>query len=168
MNYSLTAGCVSSSFIEDEYLAMILLFGNFEGPGRHFEIAFGKSDVLEFATDPETGCVGELTLTACRDFSIVGGRMGLPTADDGVLHIEAPRFSESEKFNLDIFDDGLCFAFSCEEPATFVKHGQAVFGFTGEGDLARLWIADLTELQIAHVRSVLFEERENAGQVIEF
>lgn len=146
---------IRSNFIKEDYFPAIVEFSSEELNNHFIEFNFSDTDMFELSVNPKTRELKRFTLTLCNHFTIVDKSLSLPSYEVGSISIDGPDITECSKFSVKVFNNGLMIETSHEVASKHLRSGHLVFGISSSDEITAIYIADLTNDEISHVKSEL-------------
>ena len=154
---------IKSVFVKDDYIAPIISYDNDENAGHYYlEIKNGNTEIAEFSFKEESKELSRFQLVGCTHYSISDENMTIPEYHEGTIFINSLNELDSygvadfysEKFTTEIYKNGLCTVLSDKKAARSIKSGNIIISFDSEGELARIYVVELNDSELFHVKEV--------------
>ena len=157
MKYKFDASVkMDSTFIAEEYFSAVLSFSSEELNNHFIEFNYKNTDMFEISVHPVTHVIKRFTLTLCNHFSIIDRDISVPDCIDGTMMIFDPDSTECETFTVNLYNNGMAIKLSSQMPGLCYKSGNLVFA-VGENDvLTEVYLINLTETEVNHVKNELY------------
>lgn len=147
---------MDSTFIAEEYFSAVLRF-SFEELNNHFiEFNYKNTDMFEISVHPVTHVIKRFTLTLCNHFSIIDRNISVPDWIDGTMMIFGPDSTDCETFTVNLYNDGMAVKLSSQSPRFCYKSGNLVFAIGDNDELTEVYLINLTETEVNHVKNELY------------
>lgn len=161
MDYSFDGGKIAySRSMQEDYFPVIIEFSNEEINNLFIEFNYEDSDMFEITVDPETFSLKRFSLTLCNHYAIKDTELKIPEYEEGSLFIAGPASTECDKFEADVYNDGVEIRTSSSIATRYLKSGQLIFALTENNDVSAVLITDLTQGDIDHAISELTVQTE--------
>lgn len=156
MNYSFdTSTKAQSKFVIEEYFPAIVEFSPEELNNYFIEFNYKDSDMFELSVHPKTHTLKRFSLTLCNHYEIKEASMCLPPYVNGTITITGPESTECKMFLAVVYTDGLQILLSNAPASYFYKTGQLIFAISEEGEVISVYLTDLAEEELSHLRNEL-------------
>ena len=156
MNFTFDATTKAySQFVIDEYFPAILEFSSEELNNHFIEFNYKDTDMVELSVHPKTHALKRFSLTLCNHHEIKDEPMSIPSCSDGKIAITGPDTTECKVFLAVVYTDGLQIRLSDAVTSRYYKTGQLIFAISEDGELTNLYLTDLTEEELSHIRTEL-------------
>lgn len=167
MSYTFKSGLAESFFESDPYIPMNIVFGQEDLDVDRIGLYGPNGDLLEIAVSLSTHEIRELTLVHCDSYHISDEGIILPRAEHGILALNMPDHVDVTSFNLEIFVDGIRFAFGCSSSSVHLQMGNVIFGFSEEENkVAEILVSGIAPDSIREMVSVLEFYRSQKDVVV--
>jgi len=158
LNYSfINNQTLSSAFIAEDYFPIIIRYSDEELNNRFAEYSYKDSDMFELVSDSKTGIIKQFTLTLCNNYKMENAKLVLPEYIEGVLCVQGNEPVACDMFCTHIYSDGVKVCISEKESVKHMKCGHLILSFTEEDELTTVYIVNLSETEINHVKAELSE-----------
>lgn len=148
----------TSYFKAEDYFPATVIFSEEELNNCFIKFSLRPTDILELCVHPESYALKSLVLTLCNHFAVYKQSLVIPECQEGCIYISGPKRTECTKFMANVFTDGLRIDLSDKPAVRHLKCGQLIFAIDSANNLVALYIVDLTESDIKHVISELYEQ----------
>ena len=150
-----TTSKAQSKFISEDYFPAIVEFSSEELNNHFIEFNYKDTDMLELSAHSKTHALKRLTLTLCNHHEFVNENMIFPSCGEGSLFIEGPDSTECSKFMLKVYNNGAKLELSDKPAVKHIKSGILIFSFSNDNELVTVYITNLTEKQLSHIKREL-------------
>lgn len=150
-----TTSKAQAKFICEDYFPAIVEFSSEELNNHFIEYNYKDTDMLELSVHPKTHALKRLTLTLCNHHEVVNEPLICPSSDEGALFIKGPDTTECSLFMLKVYNNGARLELSDKTAVKHIKSGILIFSLSADNELVNIYISDLTEQQIEHIKREL-------------
>ena len=157
MSVRIAEGRAETSYKTEDFFALVAIFGD-EIDHVKFVGLYHDDDLVELQLDPETMALSQVTLTNCRRFDICAGTMPVPNAEEGIVVLDLPKRVDCADLWTTVFDDGVLVQVTSKLSVGYVRMGDVTFGLSADDNLTSIYLANLSQEEISHVRAELSGE----------
>lgn len=157
MNYYTRNKIKKSIFEQEEYFPVVVKFSDEEIDNCFVEYSYRDSDMMELIFDSKSHELKQLTLTLCNHYLLTDTKMPMPNSNDGTICTKDGGSIECSYFETVVYKDGVEVKISNISVTRYEKCGQIIFALSDSGDLLQIFITDLNEDEINHVRRELMQ-----------
>ena len=150
---------VHSQFIIDEYFPAILEYSKEELNNHFIVFSYKDTDMAEFSVHPNSHTLKRFSLTLCNHYEIKEEPICIPPCPNGTITITGPVTTECKMFLATVYIDGLQIILSDTPASRYFRTGQMIFAFSEENELTSLYLTNLTEKEVSHIKNELFLTR---------
>ena len=145
---------VISHFEKEDYLIIKVVFS--DDFGNHYLYFDGKKNLLEFSLHRVRFYLKEIILLSCSNYEFKDEKMDVPVVDKkGKVIIKGASKVNCSYFNTIVYNDGVRIDLSESEPIKYFQTGQLILSFDSKEKLVSVYITNLTEKDIEHVKEEL-------------
>jgi hypothetical protein len=146
---------IESHFIAEEYFPVIVEFSSEELNNHFIEFNYTDTDMIELSADSKTNALKRFSLTLCNHYEIVDSKMIIPDSVEGAITLLGPDVTECKCFLAKVYSDGVEIKLSDTVADHYLKTGQLIFALSEDNELSSVYIIDLSEHDIDHVKCEL-------------
>jgi len=155
MKYTFNNNKIESNIVLKEFFPLIVSFSDVELNNSFIEFNYKDTDMVELSVNSKTHIIKQLTLTLVNHYSFIDECTPIPDYEEGAIFITGPHKTECSSFLVSVYNDGLIINMSQSLPKLFYKCGNIIFAFSAHDELSAIYIVDLKQEELNHVRNEL-------------
>ncbi|MDO4502743.1 MAG: hypothetical protein Q4D06_06110 [Coriobacteriia bacterium] len=150
MKYNLNPGSIEAVVETDPYIPLNIRFGKEDFEVDRCGIYGPDGELFEVAVSLFSNEIKELTLVHCERYHRLDVPLVVPTAESGVLSLEMPDHTDTPRFDVCVYSDGLRLGFTDDDVDAYLRHGNALFGIAkGKRAISEVILRDIDPKAIA-------------------
>ena len=146
---------VTSHFEIEDYSSIKVVFSD-ELCNHYLYFKNEDKNDLEFSLHPIRFHIKKILMICCNNYEFRDEKMDVPVVDKkGKVIIKGASKVNCSYFNTIVYNDGVRIDLSESEPIKYFQSGQLILSFDSKEKLVSVYITNLTEKDIEHVKEEL-------------